>query len=357
MRSTKSLSIGLCAWNEAARLGDTLASLGEQDCFHEAGEDFGQLEIIVVANACTDETEAVAQQALATLKESSARELFVRVVSTTVKGKANAWNMFVHECSSRSADYLVLLDCDIRFLGRNVISQLASLLNDNPVVSVARPVCLKSTELEGKRSLADALGLWMTKQKRQQQRHVGLPGAIYCARAAALRTVWQPLGMIGEDGHVRDMIVTENWRCPKARRDEKIALASDVAIAFEAHSTLGSILTHQVRSRIGLANRAILHRFLDRVVGDEDAAQLTARLNAEDPEWYAKMIHAGLGRGWWVMPWPFLSLNRLRALGQRPVAGMLKALPAAIVGDLSDLIADIRANRHFCRRSALRVWK
>jgi glycosyltransferase involved in cell wall biosynthesis len=353
------ISIGLCAWNEADRLPKTIRSLSRQDCFRDSASSIAAIQLIVVANACTDATVTVAQECLYDLKANSLpNRVTVHVEVTDIKGKANAWNIFVHQLSDPTANYLISMDCDIELLQPNVISRLVEALTQNTIASIARPICRKNTELKASQSLADKLALLATRQQQSSQWYVSLPGAIYCGRTTAIRSVWQPLGMIGDDGHLRDMIVTENWRCPTNRKDEKIILVDDVEIAFEAHSGLRDILWHQVRSRIGLANRTIFHRFLDDVVGEEDASQLAARLNIEDPEWYRRIIQQGLGKdSWWVMPWPLLTMGRLRQLGALPLGKRFRAAPIALLADLSDFVADLRANREFRRRRALRIWR
>jgi glycosyltransferase involved in cell wall biosynthesis len=357
-RPHRKISIGLCAWNEAKRLPATISSLAKQDCFIGADSPIATIEIIVIANACTDETVAVAERCLAELVASDTQHrLSFKVIQTETKGKANAWNLFVHEHSRPDADYLLSMDCDIEFLSPNVLSRLVESLDSDPVGKIARPVCRKSTELRRDRSWSDHVALQSSRHKHAQQRYVPLPGALYCARAATLRSVWQPLGMLGDDGHVRDMIVTENWRCPNDRRDASVILVPDVEIAFDAHTGLRDIMWHQVRARIGLANRAIYHAFLYQVVGTEDASQITARLNLSDPQWYARLIQRGVDKpGWWVLPWPPFQFPRVRALARLPVIQRLKTAPIAALSDLSDLVADVRANQEFRRRRALGVW-
>src|SRR5689334_4500360 len=98
------ISIGVLAHNEAPRISETLTTLFAQDVFERI-----DVEIVVVANGCTDSTATVARESIGTHKAVWSHRGAARVEEITVAGKANAWNEFVHRYSSASASILVLM--------------------------------------------------------------------------------------------------------------------------------------------------------------------------------------------------------------------------------------------------------
>src|SRR5262249_40117038 len=131
------ISIGILAYNEERRIGATLRSVFAQDVFQQFETD-----VIIVANGCTDNTVAVATRSLEDYKPLWCPRGSARVEEVPIAGKANAWNQFVHDFSSRQASVLVLMDADIILSTNNTISSMVSTLERTPeaVVCVDRPV-------------------------------------------------------------------------------------------------------------------------------------------------------------------------------------------------------------------------
>lgn len=96
-----SVSVGICAYNEAARVGGLLGSLRSVD----VSPSFIVDEILVVASGCTDGTEEEVQRA-------AAHDARIRlVVEPTRRGKASALNRIL---ASYRGDILVLVNADAR---------------------------------------------------------------------------------------------------------------------------------------------------------------------------------------------------------------------------------------------------
>src|SRR5262245_24245425 len=109
------ISIGILAWNEESSISCTIESVLAQSLLTSGKAE--SVEIICVANGCTDSTAERASQALARLPESPAgTEIRCRVEEIQRPSKENAWNQFVHELSQNDADYLVLMDGDVAIL-------------------------------------------------------------------------------------------------------------------------------------------------------------------------------------------------------------------------------------------------
>src|SRR5947207_1942131 len=100
------VSIGIVAWNEEEAVSATLQSLFRQSLFDQFGQRGWGIEIICVANGCTDGTAAVArrtfeeQDRIHSFKDS----LSCQVIELPERGKCNAWNAFVHRLSTPEAE-------------------------------------------------------------------------------------------------------------------------------------------------------------------------------------------------------------------------------------------------------------
>ncbi len=104
------LSVIIPAHNEAAWLGRCLAALLAQDA------SAASVEVLVVANACSDETVAVAQGFVARME---ARGWAMRVLDLAEGGKLNALNAGDGAAAGRSRVYLDAdIACDPGLLGQ-----------------------------------------------------------------------------------------------------------------------------------------------------------------------------------------------------------------------------------------------
>ena len=112
------ISIGILAYNESLSIRAMLESLFEQTLWQEANPEF-QVELIVVPNGCTDDTAFVARKTLAKLSQPLVKTNFNwQVCEVKQPGNSNAWNLYVHQFANPDADYLFLMDSDIKLLDR-----------------------------------------------------------------------------------------------------------------------------------------------------------------------------------------------------------------------------------------------
>jgi len=354
------VSLGICAWNEENWIGDTIRSLFRQDIFHERISDFDRLEVIILANACTDGTARVARQTLeeqeATLGTSD--PVRTKVVETKKGGLAWSINTITHELSDPDADYLIKMDSDIEIVERDVIHKLIRALEHDPKAEISRPRCLKHVTAKKHPTLVDRLSLLATRNKGTPLNYVPLSGALYCGRATTLRTIWEPIGARGTDVHVRDMVVTGNWRYPNDRRDERIVLVEDATALFRAYTSVADILYHRTRATIANVSRSIFHNFLREHDGPEDAGELVRRLNKEDPDWYPRLIQSRLRTDrWWVLPPGTIRWQHVRSALASPSVKRLLLLPLLIALDLIEIYAAWQANRAFKKQRELDIWR
>ena len=211
--------------------------------------------------------------------------------------------------------------------------------------------------MKDRKSIVDRFSLKATKFSEPKD-YVPLAGALYCGRASTLRKIWEPNELRGTDVFVRDMVVTDNWRTPKNRQDERIILVPNATALFETYTSIGDMLYHQKRRVIALVTRRILHDFLTREVGEEYAGDLIRRLNEQNPGWYVKLIRANLRTDqWWVLPLPIFQFNRFKKLKGLSKSKWLLAFSVAVPAEIIDIYAALSANRTFKKQLEVEIWR
>jgi cellulose synthase/poly-beta-1,6-N-acetylglucosamine synthase-like glycosyltransferase len=120
---TKSVSIGICAYNEARRISGLLDSLDGQ----ALPLGYTVVEIIVVASGCTDGTDRIVDER----NQFDPRLTLIR--ETERRGKASALNEIL---SRYRGDILVLVNADARLLPDSLF-HLVREFDSDPSVEVA----------------------------------------------------------------------------------------------------------------------------------------------------------------------------------------------------------------------------
>ncbi len=346
------ISAGILAWNEEGSIGAAIASLAGQTLLAKVDGGSVGLEIVVVPNGCTDGTADAARRALQELQQ---RFPAVRasVHDLPTPGKVNAWNEFVHRLSAPDSDYLLLLDADIELLGADTLWSMVQVLEEQPNVQVATDRPVKHLEREGRSGLLGRLLLGagaMTQAAPGQ-----LTGQLYCARAALLRRIVLPDGLIVEDGFLKQMICTEGFS--HKVDNSLIARAPGAAHVFECYTSVRDVFNHQVRQAIGHTIYTYLRDDLQRPGLERPVFAELARRSRANPEWFRELVKAEVARrGWWVMDTPSLTMRwrRIRfAKGAAKVKFFLVALLALAVDIPVFLISN-----HRLRTGGLKgIWK
>lgn len=342
------ISIGIMAYNEEPRIRATLASLRDQDLLQLPATRGVALEIVVVANGCRDRTPDVAAAAMA--------EFFTTLPGVTARtevleqaGKSNAWNEYVHRLADPAADFLILMDGDITLVGNATLRLLVEALEAAPEAHVSVDVILKDLAFKAQKSALERLSVAASDLSRSGPPKIA--GSLYCGRGAVLRGIWMPVGLLVEDGFLKAMIATDNFRKPE--NAGRVVRAEGAAHVFEAVTSPRLLFKHEVRLLVGSALNFILFDFLrDRVAAEGgDAGAMVRDLNAQSPDWFPKQIDAALNaRGFWLAPSGFILLP-LRQLGQLPLSGAFVRLPAALLRVVFNLAAALSANRQLQWRS------
>ncbi|WP_426442340.1 glycosyltransferase family 2 protein [Bradyrhizobium genosp. P] len=346
--SLRQISIGLLAHNEAIRLKATAETLFQQDIFQKFN-----IELVIVANGCTDSTVAVAQQLLSDYSGVWSQTGSARVEELTVAGKANAWNTFVHKLSSDQARILFLMDADIKILQRDTMSSMVTTLDrsSEAVVCVDRPI--KDIELLSRRTLLQRL--LIAAMPNLSASDVPLCGQLYCAYSVNLRPIWLPKAITGEDGFLRALLLTDGFTHPE--NPSRIVLDTKAAHIFESVQTAYELFKHEkwiVSSSI--VNMILFERFWKEASSGLSAMTLMEMWTRLDSEWLPKYIAEQVHqRGWRLLPASWWGRRWLRLKGLS-FAGKLRLLPVSALASLADAAVFVAAIRDVRKGRAFRYW-
>lgn len=355
--------IGILAWNEESSIGKTILGLRGQTLLenlkspgvdregHSSSTPF--LEVVVIPNGCTDRTADVAASSLQELKTSFPL-LNVRVEPLSMGSKTNAWNEFVHRFSPRDADYLVLMDADIELLTPSTLSDMVAALEKDSHAFLATDVPVKHIVRKEKLTLKDRVLLCvggMTKAAPGQ-----LTGQLYCARAAVLRRVIIPKGIIVEDGFLKQILCTNGYSEPVD--NSRIVRVDTASHLFECYTRFVDIWNHQVRQAVGHTLYTYLTKFLrENNARGEAAFQLLNERSSENQRWFEELIRSEVARrGLWVMDTPSLTMRFRRV---RFASGTRKLLffCIAVLAFPFDLTVFLVSNHRLRAGKVGSIWK
>ncbi len=343
------ITIGILAWNEQDSIETTLEGVFAQSLLQEKA--CRQVEIVVVANGCTDQTAVVARKVLQDLATASCAG---RVVELKEPGKINAWNVLVHRESRPETGIFILADADIRFLGDRTLENMIMVLEQDSSVVASTDEPVKHIALKADPSWTEKISLkisGMTKAAPGQ-----LTGQLYAARADTLRRIVMPKGLIVEDGFLKQFLCTNGYR--EAVDNSRICRAPEAAHVFEAYLTIKDILPNQRRQAMGHTIYTYLRDYLkSESEKGRDAEVVLKEEDARSADWFLVEIRRRVTEGgWWVMHEGALSVRWKRLLGL-PVGRRFSAFPAALIGWLMDLIVYVWANRTLKRGTTQGIWK
>ena len=284
------VSIGIFAHNEQGHIGRLLESLAEQDVMKIAADRGDLLEIITLANGCRD----------ATAQEADVASGFIRCLHPSISsrtevitesGKSNAWNMYVHRFSDPLADFLIFMDADITLVGKSTLRLLIDALVQNGDANVSVDVIIKDIAFKRRQTLKDRLSLAATKLN--QTGPAKLAGSLYCGRAAILRGIWMPIGLLVEDGFLKAMVATRSFT--KSEDQRSLIQVQGAAHTFEAVTHAQSVFKHEVRLLVGTWMNVVLFGHLRRMVSEtkKTAGALIQEWNEANPQWFPCLLRTG----------------------------------------------------------------
>jgi glycosyltransferase involved in cell wall biosynthesis len=333
------LSLAIFAHNEEQNIGATLNSLLRQTLLGEASVtefDVASLEILCLANGCTDGTVALARAYASEFPS----QISYRVIDLPEAGKARTWNAYVHDLSDQAAEFLILMDADIIFESDDVLEQLLRQLLADEHAQVSTDTPIKSFTVEtGKLSMVDRSSLAASEQKSKTG---VLCGQLYCARADALRSIWLPPALPVEDGFLAAMISTSGFTAPHDL--SRIAWVPSARHFFRTHRSVAGFIAHEARIIVGSTINSWLFGVLWEEGRKGHAGTFVQSQNATDSTWLSRLIEQEVRAGGaWLIPAHFM-LWRLAPLKGQPLLVKLRRAPIALAATALNFIACVRAN-------------
>lgn len=343
------VSLGILAHNEACDIGNLISDIGNQTLLSNSQLS---IEIHVVANGCADATVEVSEKALATWPFQSANiKTFVH--SIVPAGKSNAWNELIHAYVSPDTEFVFLLDADIRIPEQASLELILNSLTQSITAAVAVDQSVKDLSQETHKSIIEWLILAASGTAYDMR--TAIAGGLYCARFDVLKGVWMPIGLPGEDGFLRAMILTENFK--KDEDLDRIIFVPGARHIFESERTIGGVFHHNVRLAIGTAiNVLLFQHFRGSPSIKEDVAQYIRQRNVADPNWINELIANEIRSGkYFLLRGSFLT-KRLKRFSRLSFSEQLSKAPIFLIGFGFDATLFIAANRLMRKGAGAGYW-
>ncbi|MEW6212760.1 MAG: glycosyltransferase family 2 protein [Acidobacteriota bacterium] len=242
---TPRVSVVVACHNEALRIQSRIENLLQSDYPAD------RMEIIIVSDGSTDETEKLARRF-----ESETLRVFA---SDERRGKPSALNLGVAQAQG---EIIVFADARQRFEA-DAIKHLASNFNDPSVGVVSGELIIEADS-----SIGEGVGLywkyekWIRKNESLSGSVVGATGAIYAIR----RNLWKPLPAetLLDDVYTPMQIALSGWRVVFDERARAIDQASSSAgreFRRKARTLTGNYQLCQLMPRLLLPTSRLLFQF------------------------------------------------------------------------------------------------
>ncbi len=345
------VSVAILAYNEEARLPETLAEILHQSLLERDDET---VEIVVVANGCADDTAGVARRFL----EKNAGVTLYSVHEIIEPGKTNAWNQLVRKYSAPSSSILIFVDADIRFKTRDTLERLVRGLREDKEAIASHGTSSKDLTLRKPRNALEYLSAAFSRQSAKTARGM-LCGQLYAIRADFARAMHLPLGLLVDDGFVKHMVVTDGFKKPEDLT--RLHYVDGVGNTFEGYLNPRQIFITQVRMCMGEVQIHLLKRDILRKL-EQNPELPMEKYPDEDridgPRWLDGILREHLtSAGFWVMQ-PGVGLHRLRRLKRLPLEERVKNVPLALLGSAVDVVVAAVANQKLKESvGAPQVWR
>ena len=204
------------AHNEERHIAACLDSIFAADPCH-------RFEVYVMANGCTDRTEAV-------VREYARKRPEVRLVSIALGDKCNAWNVFVHDTAPaccRGHDILFFMNGDATVTSGS-FKAMALALDDTPYANAVAAV-----PMGGRNSERDA---------RAMLREHALVGNLYALRGTFVERMQKshvrlPLKLEGDDGMIGAFVKWDLSPHTNGTDDQRVVVCPSAGFRFESLST------------------------------------------------------------------------------------------------------------------------
>ncbi len=353
------ISIGILAWNEAGSIAMTIGSIFGQSLLSRHHDPVTAIEVVVLANGCTDDTVAVARAALDEHRAACPLE-YVTTQACELPGpdRPGTWNEFIHRLSDRRADYIVMMDADICFRDQDTVWNLVAGLAEDSHAHASSSQGIKDVATNSHKSLFDRMCLAMTDMiRRAAAPRAYLTGGCYCGRAAFWRRIELPEGMKGDDSFLSRMVTTSLLTGEPDH--SRIIQPANATFVFEAYGSPWILFKQHRRRRIGRYIESLIYEDVGREVDQTgcDAGQILRLRNRRDPQWLVKLTRQRvLESGWCMAPVRRILLGRLRQLRYQSLPRAVLRVPLAMLGGVWDLLVILSATRVMKRNRMAGVW-
>jgi glycosyltransferase involved in cell wall biosynthesis len=244
METERPWPVAVFAHNEERNILACLESLKEASSH--------PLACYVLANACTDHTEAL-------VAEHARSHPNVHLVSIQLGDKANAWNVFVHELAPAHAPFYFFIDGDVR-ASPAAIDLLVAGLEQTPHANAASALPRSGRNVE--------------RFRHDMLTEKGVAGNLYALRGSFVerirdRGVRMPVGIIGEDALVGAMV---KWDLRGDTRwdNERVKVVAQAGFEFEPMSYRHPWAWKKyLRRRVRYSIRGFQNRMLGRIIQPE----------------------------------------------------------------------------------------
>jgi len=351
------ISIGILAWNEEVSIRATLHSVFAQSLIRDAATSGFEIQIVCVPNGCTDNTAQAAKGAMLAAAEKLNCPETVRwqVHPLTTPGKTNAWNVFVHELADPQADIIFLVDADIQIYMPDTLRNMLQKLCAHPEAFICTDLPVKHIVFKQRYSLLDQIS--MKTANINQSASGQLCGQLYCARAAWLRRLWIPEGIIVEDGFIKKMAVS-NFLVEPENAAQRLLIAETASHVFEAYTRLLDVLATHRRQIAGYIIHRWIWEFLQAHKNDApDAAALIEQLNQTEPGWSPRLIAEQIRKRDYIRIYRILLSTRFARFRGFSSSKKAAYFPVLAVQVSLDSLQFLAALRLLCRGKLSRVWR
>lgn len=330
------LAIAILAHNEQDEIAGTLEGLLRQSVFSDRALA-AQISVFVIANGCTDQTATTSERVLASLR--SQRDFLWEVISLQVAGKANAWNVFVHDLLPTDVDYAAIMDADIEFGEFHTIAKCLKLLEESSQILVSTPRLVKNLP----KLRITRIGSYLVRAfagTADSTVHA-IAGAFYCARVEALKKIVMPKNIIVEDGFLRAMIATS--ALTETEQLGRIQSPREATVLHVPYTKFFDIFRYQVRQAKGTAINYFIFEEISQLQNDfQERMNEVRRRNEADPEWVTEMIRRRESDATNLIPrgYTLRRLDMLRAATGMKKIKCLLLLPALLYDFVVARVAD-----------------
>ena len=329
--------LGILVWNEEDIIKQTLQSLFKQSIFKK---DEMEVELIVLANGCTDNTVKVSEKSINSLRKSVDCKLVPKVIDSKTPGKIKAWNDVMYKYSSGDEQYIIFMDGDIIFLQDDNLEKLIDALEKDQNAWISTDYPVKDIQFSGKKSLKDRLSLAFSKFTKKANGQ--LCAQLYCARSSFLRRFSIPEGLVAEDTYIKLLAVTNGLT--EKPNEGRLIKVENTSHLFEAYTDFNAFFKNQIRQTISFTIWRIFKKEILKKEKKVNALEYSKEKYFENPEWFRGLIQKSFSekKFWHIYSGAFsVRIKRLKLLSfPNKLIMFMPVILATIVDSLVFLVSN-----------------